>query len=63
MKSLFSALLLASALAAGTAHAQPAPFNEAGVTMGHWHLASQNPEADKKIFLGMGGELIKRGDV
>jgi catechol 2,3-dioxygenase-like lactoylglutathione lyase family enzyme len=62
MKSLFSALLLASALVAGTAHAQPAPFNEEGVTMGHWHLASQNPEANKKIFLGMGGELIKRGD-
>ena len=62
MKSLFSALLLTSALSAGTAFAQPAPFNEAGVTMGHWHLASQNAEANKKIFLGMGGELIKRGD-
>jgi catechol 2,3-dioxygenase-like lactoylglutathione lyase family enzyme len=62
MRSLFSALLLASTLAAGAAYAQPAPFNEAGVTMGHWHLASQNAEADKKIFLGMGGELIKRGD-
>src|SRR5258708_366293 len=62
MKSLFSALLLASTLAAGTAHAQPLPFNEVGVTMGHWHLASQNAEANKKIFLGMGGELIKRGD-
>ena len=41
---------------------EPAPFNETGVTMGHWHLASQNAEANKKIFLGMGGELIKRGD-
>ena len=62
MKSQFSVLFLASTLAAGTAHAQPAPFNEVGVTMGHWHLASQNAEANKKIFLGMGGELIKRGN-
>jgi catechol 2,3-dioxygenase-like lactoylglutathione lyase family enzyme len=62
VKSLFSALLLASTLAAGTAYAQPFPFNEVGVTMGHWHLASQNAETNKKIFLGMGGELIKRGD-
>src|SRR5262249_62225711 len=62
MKPLFPALLLASVLAAGTAYAQPFPFNEAGVTMGHWHLASQNAEANKKIFVGMGGELIKRGD-
>src|SRR5258708_13886926 len=62
MKPLFATLLLASTLAAGTAYAQPAPFNEVGVTMGHWHLASQNAEANKKIFLGMGGELIKRGD-
>src|SRR6266446_1263762 len=62
MKSLFSALLLASTLAAGTAYAQPFPFNEAGVTMGHWHLASQTAEANKKIFLCMGGELINRGD-
>src|SRR5262249_61894526 len=62
MKALFPALLLASTLVAGTAYAQPFPFNEAGVTMGHWHLASQNAEANKKIFVGMGGELIKRGD-
>src|SRR5258708_2217982 len=60
--TVFAGLLFASALAAGTAIAQPAPFNEAGATMGHWHLASQNAEANKKIFLGMGGELIKRGD-
>ena len=33
--SVFAALLLASTLAAGTAAAQPAPFNETGVTMGH----------------------------
>jgi hypothetical protein len=49
MRSLFSALLLASTLTAGTAYGQSAPFNEEGVTMGHWHLASQNAEANKKI--------------
>ena len=32
---LFTALLLASTIAAGTAQAQPAAFNEVGVTMGH----------------------------
>ena len=34
---LFVALLLASALTAGTVVAQPAPYNDIGVTMGHWH--------------------------
>src|SRR5438309_11279049 len=29
-----------------------------GVTMGHWHLASKDAEANKKIFLGMGGTLL-----
>src|SRR6516164_8731098 len=57
----FVALLLASTLAAGMAAAQPAAFNEAGVTMGHWHLASKDVEANKKIFLGMGGKLFMPG--
>ena len=51
----FAALL---ALAAGPAAAQPAPFNEVGVTMGHWHIISKDVEANKKIFLGMGGKLL-----
>jgi len=55
----FAALTLASTLAAGTANAQYAPFNEVGVTMGHWHLASKNAEANKKVFVGMGGKLVK----
>src|SRR5262252_3019406 len=59
--TVFAALLLASTLAAGTAAAQPAPFNETGVTMGHWHLASKDVEATKKIFLGMGGKLFTPG--
>jgi catechol 2,3-dioxygenase-like lactoylglutathione lyase family enzyme len=59
--SVLAALLLASTLAAGTAAAQPAPFNETGVTMGHWHLISKDVEANKKIFLGMGGKLFMPG--
>ena len=59
--TMFAALLLTSTLAAGTAYAQPAPFNDVGVTMGHWHLASKDVEANKKIFLGMGGKLFMPG--
>ncbi len=50
-----SALCLVSSLAAGTAFAQPYAPNDAGVTMGHWHLNSKDVAANKKIFLGMGG--------
>jgi hypothetical protein len=53
MRLLIAGLWLASMLAAGSAAAQPAPFNEVGVTMGHWHLASKDVEANKKIFVGM----------
>jgi catechol 2,3-dioxygenase-like lactoylglutathione lyase family enzyme len=53
--------MLASTLAAGTAAAQPAPFNELGLTMGHWHIVSKDAEANKKIFLGMGGKLFMPG--
>ncbi len=59
--SLFAALSLASAMTAGTAAAQPAPFNETGVTMGHWHIVSKDVEANKKIFLAMGGKLFMPG--
>src|SRR5437899_1176379 len=59
--TVFAALWLASTLAAGTASAQPAPFNEVGVTMGHWHIASRDVEANKKIFVGMGGKWFKIG--
>src|SRR6516162_3108871 len=57
----FAGLLFASALAAGSAFAQPAAFNEAGVTMGHWHIASKDVEANKKLFLAMGGKLYMPG--
>src|SRR6266852_2048318 len=59
--TVFTALLFASALAASPAAAQPAPFNEVGVTMGHWHIISKDVEANKKLFLGMGGKLFMVG--
>src|SRR5215475_1895343 len=55
MKALFAALALATTLAAGTALAQPFTPNENGVTMGHWHLNSKDIEANRKIFVAMGG--------
>jgi len=55
------ALLFVSTLTAGTAAAQPAPINEVGVTMGHWHIASKDVEANKKLFLAMGGKLYMPG--
>jgi catechol 2,3-dioxygenase-like lactoylglutathione lyase family enzyme len=58
---VFVAFLLASTLTAGIAAAQPAPFNEIGVTMGHWHIASKDVEANKKLFLAMGGKLYMPG--
>src|SRR5216117_2136808 len=58
---VFVALFFALMLTAGTAVAQPAPFNAAGVTMGHWHIASKDVEANKKLFLAMGGKLYMPG--
>src|SRR5215468_7526152 len=60
MKHLIAALF-ASGLVAGAASAQPFTPNEAGVTMGHWHLNSANIEANKKIFVGMGGVASESG--
>ena len=53
------AILLA---AITTAPAQRAPFNSAGITMGHWHLNSRDVEANKKIFVALGGVAAKPGD-
>jgi catechol 2,3-dioxygenase-like lactoylglutathione lyase family enzyme len=55
--TVLTAILFASTLTGGVASAQPAPFNQAGVTMGHWHIASKDVEANKKLFLAMGGKL------
>src|SRR5206468_10635989 len=61
MKTLIATLWLASQLVAGSAFAQAAPPNEAGVTMGHWHLNSRDVEANKKIFVALGGVAAKPG--
>src|SRR5579871_2007977 len=58
---LFTALLICSAFIGEAAVAQQAPFNETGVTMGHWHLISKDIEANKKLFLAMGGKLYMPG--
>ena len=58
---MFVVVLFSSALTAGTASAQPAPFNEIGVTMGHWHIVSKDVEANKKVFLALGGKLFMPG--
>ena len=55
MKKLISALWLISTLATGAAWAQPYAPNDAGVTNGHWHLNSRDIEANKKIFVALGG--------
>jgi catechol 2,3-dioxygenase-like lactoylglutathione lyase family enzyme len=51
-----------SQLAAGAAFAQAAPPNEAGVTMGHWHMNSRDVEANKKILVALGGISLKPSD-
>jgi catechol 2,3-dioxygenase-like lactoylglutathione lyase family enzyme len=64
VKKLISALWVMSLVTSGTAWAQAAIFppNEAGVTMGHWHLNSRDVEANKKILVAMGGTAIKNGN-
>ena len=59
--SMIAGLLFASALVAGTAAAQQAPFNEIGVTMGHWHIISKDVETNKKLFQAMGAKLYMPG--
>ena len=59
--TVFAGLVCASALAASPAAAQPAPFNDVGVTMGHWHIISKDVEANKKLFLGMGAKMFMVG--
>jgi catechol 2,3-dioxygenase-like lactoylglutathione lyase family enzyme len=58
---VFAAFVVASVVAAGTAASQPAPYNEVGLTMGHWHLISKDVEANKKLFLAMGAKMYMPG--
>ena len=62
MKRIMILAVAASVMAAGPALAQRMPFNEAGITMGHWHMNSQNVETNKRLFVAMGGKTIKPGD-
>jgi len=62
MRALITSLWLASMLGTGTAIAQSFPFNETGVTMGHWHIASRDVQANKKIFVAMGGTPLTGGN-
>jgi catechol 2,3-dioxygenase-like lactoylglutathione lyase family enzyme len=62
MRKIISALWLISNFVAASAFAQPYTPNEAGVTMGHWHLNSRDVEANKKIFVALGGTAIKGGE-
>jgi catechol 2,3-dioxygenase-like lactoylglutathione lyase family enzyme len=61
MKRIMIWMFAASVMAAGPAFAQRMPFNEAGITMGHWHMNSQNVETNKKLFAAIGGKTIKPG--
>ena len=58
MKRLIAVLWMISTLAVGIVWAQSFPPNEAGVTMGHWHLNTRDIEANKKIFVAVGGTAI-----
>ena len=58
---MLAALMLALSLAAAPASAQTMPFNDAGVTNGHWHLNSKDVAANEKIFVGMGGKAFQAG--
>jgi catechol 2,3-dioxygenase-like lactoylglutathione lyase family enzyme len=49
-------------LSAGNSHAQIAPPNEAGVSMGHMHLVVQDVDATKDFLIKFGGTATKRPD-
>ena len=61
MRISIAGLVFVSTLANSAAVAQYAPFNETGVTMGHWHFTSHDVEMNKKIFMAMGGRDVSRG--
>jgi hypothetical protein len=61
LKTTAFAALLLTPLAVSPAAAQPAPYNEVGATMGHWHIISKDVEANKKLFIAMGGKLYMPG--
>ena len=62
VRKMLCALWVVSLLVPAIASAQPFPVNAAGVTNGHWHLNSKDIEANKKIFVAMGGTLVTNGN-
>src|SRR5262245_42540545 len=59
VKKMILALCGILMLSAGTVWGQPFPPNEAGDTMGHWHLNTRNIEATRNIFMAMGGAEVQ----
>jgi catechol 2,3-dioxygenase-like lactoylglutathione lyase family enzyme len=54
--------ILVSALLSFPLLAQVAPPNAAGVSMGHFHIVTPDPEAQKKLWVGaLGGKLVTAG--
>jgi catechol 2,3-dioxygenase-like lactoylglutathione lyase family enzyme len=55
-------LLLLLTLMTVPALAQLEPANQAGITMGHLHIVTPDPDAHRKIWIDtLGGKLIKKG--
>jgi catechol 2,3-dioxygenase-like lactoylglutathione lyase family enzyme len=62
MKIRFVLALIAAAIALPPAHAQLAPPNDLGVTMGHIHLFVKDVEAQKHFWTAeMGGTIVQNG--
>jgi catechol 2,3-dioxygenase-like lactoylglutathione lyase family enzyme len=62
MRSLTASLLPALALLAAGASAQCLPGNSAGISMGHLHLNSADPEAQRKFWIEiLGARAAKLG--
>ena len=62
MRRMIWILTMTWLAASGTAWAQAFPPNDMGVTMGHWHLNNRDIEANKKIFVTLGGTAMKAGN-
>ena len=59
MRRLVCILSLAVVWPLATAWAQLAPPNDAGVSLGQWHMLVQNVDASKKFWTALGGTPIK----
>src|SRR5215467_586019 len=57
MRKRIFQLSVAALAQAGSLLAQLAPVNEAGLSMGHLHLAAPDREKEAKAWLALGGQL------